>query len=340
MEASHPIPDKNGLNASRAILSAVENLTASDLVVALVCGGGSALLPAPPGNLTLKDEALLNRVLLSAGIPISTMNLIRKNVSLIKGGRLALASYPAKVVTLVLSDVPGDELYQVASGPTVPDSTNWRDALAEIEINEISLPKNIIDYIRKPVYQCPVPQDSRFKANEVHLIGSANQSLNAALDLVKRKGLNGYILSDCIEGEAKEVAKVQAALAKQILKYDHPFEKPVILLSGGETSVTLSGGNGRGGRNSEFLLSLLLSLNNTENICALAADTDGIDGSEKNAGAFGDINTLQKIREQGLDPKRLLADHDCYSAFEVSKTLFFTGPTGTNINDFRAIMIT
>ena len=337
IEASHPLPDNNGVVASKKIFSAIKNLTSDDLVIALICGGGSALLPAPPAKMTIQDEISLNEILLSSGLPISKMNLIRKHVSNIKGGKLALACSPAKVITLVLSDVPGDELHQVASGPTLADDLGRKDALAAVRLHKLVLPTNIVSHLNSSNADCPVPEDLTRLGHEVHMIGSAHQSLIAAKIKVEELGLKAFILSDAIEGEARDIGNMHAAIVNQVTRYAHPFENPVVLLSGGETTVTLSNSLGRGGRNTEFLLSFLLGLQGSA--YALAADTDGIDGSENNAGAYCDNKTLQKISDKGLNPRELLLSHNAYLAFEAADSLFFTGSTGTNVNDFRAILI-
>ena len=339
IEASHPLPDQNGVLASQAIFSLINNLTADDLVIALVCGGGSALLPAPSKNLTIEDEIVVNKILLSSGLPISKMNLIRKHVSDIKGGKLALACSPAKVTTLVLSDVPGDELHQVASGPTIADNLGRKEALKEVNLNKLQLPKSVISHLHSSDADCPIPEDFKKFDHEVHMIGSAYNSLLAAKIKVEAAGLKAFILSDSIEGESQDIGKMHAAIVNQVMKNNQPFKRPVVLLSGGETTVTLGSGLGRGGRNTEFLLSFLLELHSTPSIYALAADTDGIDGSEKNAGAFCDSQTLTRIYEKGLNARELLLNHNAYLAFEAARSLFFTGPTGTNVNDFRAILI-
>ena len=339
IEAAHPIPDENGLFASKKIFEAVKGLTEDDLVIALVCGGGSALLPAPPKLLSLHDEIALNEVLLSSGLPISKMNLIRKHVSEAKGGKLGLACYPARLLTLVLSDVPGDELHQVASGPTIADSLNRKDALNEISLRNLKLPKKIMKHLNSSKADCPTLDMFTKLDHEIHMIGSAHNSLLAAKRKVEEFGLTAVVLSDSIEGEAAEIGKMHGAIVNQINSYDQPFCKPVVLLSGGETTVKLNHFSGRGGRNTEFLLSFLLSLQGDHNTYALAADTDGIDGSESNAGAFGDAETLNAIRVLGINPEDLLLSHNAYLAFEAAESLFFSGPTGTNVNDFRAIFI-
>jgi glycerate 2-kinase len=335
IEAAHPVPDAAGIAATRALFAALSGLSADDLVVALITGGGSALLPSPPEGFSLVDEQALNEALLASGAPISAMNAIRKHFSGAKGGRLAAAAYPARVATLIVSDVPGDDPAQVASGPTIPDATGPDAALAAIEAYGITLPQRIVDHIGGT--PAPGPDDPVFAHNTVAVIASAARSLEAAARLAEAEGVPAAILSDAIEGEAREVAKMHAALAREVALKNRPFAKPVLLLSGGETTVTLRG-QGRGGRNSEFLLSLALGIEDHA-VAALAADTDGIDGSEDNAGAFADGGTATRLRAAGHDPAALLADNDAYSAFEALGDLFSPGPTGTNVNDFRAILI-
>lgn len=338
LEASHPVPDQNGLAASEHLLERVSGLTADDLVVALICGGGSALLPAPPKGMTLADEVALNQSLLASGAPISVMNTIRKHASRIKGGRLAAAADPAKVVSLIVSDVPGDDPAQVASGPTVPDASSRDDALAMIRNYRIDLPPAVLKHIGDPAADCPRPDDPCFDGNEVRVIASAAVSLEAAAAEARRAGIDAVILSDAIEGEAREVAKVHAALAREVALRDRPFRKPLVILSGGETTVRVTG-TGKGGRNTEFLLSLAQGIDGLAGIAALAADTDGIDGSQDNAGAFADGATVSRLREAGVDPAAALANNDAWSAFDAIGDLFAPGPTGTNVNDFRAILV-
>jgi hydroxypyruvate reductase len=338
VEAAHPVPDAAGLEASAALLGAVSDLGADDLVVALVCGGGSSLLPCPPDGLSLADEQALNAALLASGAPISVMNAIRKHVSGIKGGRLAAACAPARVVTLVVSDVPGDDPAQVASGPTVPDAVSRADALRLIESHRIDLPQAIMDHLNSSAADAPLPTDPVFAGNEVTVVASACLSLEAAARAAEAAGVPAVILSDAIEGEARDVARVHGAIAREVQGRDRPFAKPVVILSGGETTVTLRG-QGRGGRNTEFLLALAQEVAGADGITALAADTDGIDGSEDNAGAFVDANTVARLRAAGRDPAADLANNDAFSAFEALGDLFSPGPTGTNVNDFRAILI-
>ena len=338
IEASHPVPDQAGLAATQALFDAVSRLSSDDLVVALICGGGSALLPAPPEGLTLADEQELNRGLLASGAPIGVMNAIRKHASRIKGGRLAAAAWPARVVSLVVSDVPGDEACQVASGPTVPDAITLSEVRAMVAARNIALPDSIMAHFDSGRDLPPRPDDPVFANNEVRIIASAGLSLEAAADMARRAGIGAAILSDAVEGEARDVGLVHAAIAREVAVRDRPFAKPVVILSGGETTVTLKG-QGKGGRNTEFLLSFASAIDGVEGIAALAADTDGIDGSEVNAGAFAGPQTATEMRAMGLDPLASLAANDAWTAFDAVGGLFVTGPTGTNVNDFRAILI-
>jgi hydroxypyruvate reductase len=338
LEAAHPVPDEAGLKAARRLLDEVSDLTEDDLVIALISGGGSALLPAPAGELTLADEIAMNKALLASGAPISAMNTLRKHISAIKGGRLAAAAYPAKLVSLVVSDIPGDNPAFVASGPTVPDSASRQDALAIVEAYRLDLPASVMTHLNSPAANAPKPDDPRFARNEVHVIASAAVSLEAAAAEARRQGIEAVILSDAIEGEAREVGGVHAAIAREVALRERPFRKPVVILSGGETTVTIRG-KGKGGRNSEFLLAFALGIDGVKGIHALAADTDGIDGSEDNAGAFCDGTIVARLREAGLDARACLANNDAWSAFDATGDLFVPGPTGTNVNDFRAILI-
>nr|WP_188824620.1 glycerate kinase [Brucella endophytica] len=338
IEAAHPVPDEAGLAAAKRLFEAVSGLTEDDLVVALISGGGSALLPSPPDGMTLEDEIAVNRALLASGAPIAAMNAVRKHLSTIKGGRLAAAAYPAKLVSLIVSDIPGDNPAFVASGPTVPDRTSREDALKIVERYRLPLPEAALRHLQSEAADAPKPDDPRFSGHEVRVIASAALSLEMAAEEARRQGVEAVILSDAIQGEAREVAHVHAALAREVLLKDRPFRKPVVLLSGGETTVTLRG-KGRGGRNTEFLLSFALDIDGLDGITALAADTDGIDGSEDNAGAFADGTTVARLLALGRDGAALLADNDAWSAFEAIGDLFVTGPTGTNVNDLRAVLV-
>lgn len=337
IEASHPVPDAAGLAASKRLIETVKDLSADDLVIALVCGGGSALLPSPPQGLTLEDEIALNEMLLASGAPISAMNVVRKHLSTIKGGRLAAAT-KARVVSLIVSDIPGDNPAHVASGPTVPDHSTRHEALEIIAQYGLKLPQAAIDHLNSVAADAPLPDDPAFVRNSHHIIASAGVSLEAAAALARAGGIEAAILSDAIEGESRDVAQVHAAIAREVLGRNRPFAKPVVILSGGETTVTLRAKGGKGGRNGEFALAAALALDGHE-IHLIAADTDGIDGSENNAGAFADGSTVKRLRAAGLDPRRVLDANDSYTGFKAIGDLFETGPTGTNVNDFRAILI-
>ncbi len=339
LEASHPVPDQAGLDASRRLLSAVSGLTADDLVVALISGGGSALLPSPPAGLTLADEIAVNEALLASGAPISAMNTVRKHVSTIKGGRLAAAAYPARVVSLVVSDIPGDNPALVASGPTVPDASTRADAVKIVETYRMALPGAVIAHLNSPAADAPTPDHGHFAGNEVHVIASAAVSLEAAAEEARRQGMEAVILSDSIEGEARDVGSVHAAIAREVALRGRPFTRPVLMLSGGETTVTLRGKGGKGGRNSEFLLSFALGIDGFDGIHSFAADTDGIDGSEDNAGAFCDGSSVARMRAAGTDAKAMLANNNAWTAFNAIGDLFVPGPTGTNVNDLRVILV-
>ncbi|SEN81834.1 glycerate kinase type-2 family protein [Palleronia pelagia] len=339
MEASHPVPDTAGLEASRALMDAVSGLGPDDLVVALICGGGSALLPMPPEGMDLDDERALNEALLASGAPIGVMNAIRKHASRIKGGRLAAAAHPARVVSLVVSDVPGDDPAEVASGPTVPSAVTLEETRALIESYGIDLPEIIRGHLETGAARAPAPGDDVFAGNEVHVVASASISLEAAVARAREAGYDAVILSDAIEGEARDVGQVHAAIAREVAMRGRPFSAPVVILSGGETTVSLRGKGGRGGRNTEFLLSFARAIDGLPGIAALAADTDGIDGSEDNAGAFATGDTAAALRATGVDPGGALGRNDAWGAFEAVDALFVPGPTGTNVNDFRAILV-
>ncbi|WP_246753074.1 glycerate kinase [Sinorhizobium sp. BG8] len=338
LQSAHPVPDLAGIAASNRLFEAVKDLSEDDLVIALISGGGSSLLPAPAGTLSLDDEIAVNKALLASGAPISAMNVVRKQVSTIKGGRLARAAAPARVVSLIVSDVPGDNPALVASGPTVPDRSTPQDALNIIAEYRMDLPAQVLRHIEAST--APLPDDPAFAGNEVHVIASARVSLEAAAARARDFGIDAVILSDAIEGEARDIGRMHAAIAREVQSRNRPFAKPVVLLSGGETTVTIGGGSyGKGGRNSEFLLSFCLDIDGLDGIHALAADTDGIDGSENNAGAFADGGSAPRMRALGGDPRAYLAGHDAWSAFSLADDLFVPGPTGTNVNDFRAILI-
>lgn len=338
VEAAHPVPDEAGYLAARRIMEAVSGLSRDDLVVALISGGGSALLPAPALGLTLEDEQAINRQLLASGAPIGVMNLIRNQFSTIKGGRLAAHAGPARVATLVVSDVPGDDAAVVASGPTIALTGTRELARKYATLYRLALPPAAAALLEGDDNPAPLADATGFAANTVRTIASAALSLEAAADLARGQGVEAAILSDSIEGESRDVAQVHAAIAREISARNRPFKKPVVVLSGGETTVTLRG-KGRGGRNAEFLLAFAIAIDGTEGITALAADTDGIDGSEDNAGAYADGTSVTRLRKAGIDPLVALASNDAYSAFAAIGDLLVTGPTGTNVNDFRAILI-
>jgi len=332
IEAAHPVPDVAGLRAAEALMTAVSGLSADDLVVALMCGGGSSLLPAPAGDLTLADEQALNEALLASGAPIAVMNALRKQFSTIKGGRLAAAAHPARVVSLVVSDVPGDDPAQVASGPTVASAVPRDAARALLDSYRIVLTPALLAHLEQPDDGL-LPDDCIFRNTETRVIASARLSLEAAAGRARAAGLAAVILSDAIEGEARDIGLMHAAIARE-----GPFAAPAVILSGGETSVTLRA-KGRGGRNTEFLLSFAQAIDGVAGIVALAADTDGIDGSEDNAGAFADGTSAARLRALGMDARSVLARNDAWGAFDALGDLFVTGPTGTNVNDFRAILL-
>jgi glycerate 2-kinase len=337
LEAAHPVPDDAGIAAAQALRAAVTGLGPEDLVIALICGGGSALLPAPPEGLGLADLQELNRALLTSGAPISVMNKIRKRFSTVNGGRLAELAAPARVVSLVVSDVPGDDPAEVASGPTVPGRPGAAEVRALVDARGIALPDRVFRHLAaQPEDSLPADLGARC---ETQVIASAALSLEAAAEAARARGVNAWILSDAIEGEARDVALVHSALARQAAGSGIPHPAPLVLLSGGETTVTLRGQGGRGGRNAEFALSLALALDAVPGVTAMAADTDGIDGTEDNAGAFADGGTAAEMRAAGLDPAGMLRRNDAYGAFEAVQSLFVTGPTGTNVNDFRAILL-
>jgi hydroxypyruvate reductase len=339
VEAAHPVPDESGFLAARRILEKVRGLGHDDLVVALISGGGSALLPAPGPGMSFEDEQAVNRALLSSGAPIGVMNVIRNELSGIKGGRLALHAAPARVATLIVSDVPGDDPALVASGPTVPIGSSRAEARHLVQLHGVALPPTAAALLAGIDNAPPRPDDPRLAQNTVRIIASSALSLEAAARLAQSRGITPHILSDAIEGEARDVAKVMAGIAREVALRDRPFSKPALLLSGGETTVTVRG-RGRGGRNAEFLLAFALAIEGATGITALAADTDGIDGTEDNAGAFADGTSAARMRAAGIDPRAALAGNDAYTAFNAIGDLFVTGPTGTNVNDFRAILLT
>ncbi|TGR64402.1 glycerate kinase [bacterium M00.F.Ca.ET.194.01.1.1] len=336
IEAAHPVPDEMSVEAARRILGSVENLSADDLVIALISGGGSSLLVSPTGNMTLADKRAVNQALLASGATISEMNTVRKQLSNIKGGRLAQAAYPAKVVTLVISDVPGDDPSEIASGPTVANDTTIEDAREIVARYGLELPTAAHDVLA----QGGSLDASRPLNTEVRLIASPSIALEAAARVAKANGLQTLVLGDALEGEAREVGTVFAGIAKSTKAKGLPIRGPAVILSGGETSVSLpKRSTGRGGRNTEFLLSLAIGLDGSANIWAIAGDTDGIDGVEDAAGAIITPDTLSRMQEAGISPRAALSAHDSYTAFKAAGDLVVTGPTLTNVNDIRAILI-
>lgn len=348
VEASHPVPDAAGLAAAQRILALTKGLTQGDLVLCLISGGGSALLTLPAEGLSLEEKQRINEALLASGANIAEMNCVRKHLSRIKGGRLAQACAPARVVTLTISDVPGDDPSIIASGPTVPDVTTCAEALSILERYAIDIRGPVADLLRNDGLETPKPGDPAFmydsQSHEVHLIATPQQSLQAAADAARAAGIEAYILSDEMEGESREVGKVHAALARAVALHGQPFKKPCVILSGGETTVTIrppvpNQPKGRGGRAGEFCLGLALALQGQSNVYALAADTDGIDGVEDNAGARVSPDTLERAAQLEMKIDQYLDRNDAYGYFEALGDLVMTGPTYTNVNDFRALLI-
>ncbi len=335
LEASHPVPDQAGIKATQRIIDAVADLGRDDLVVALICGGGSALLAAPPDGFDLNHEQALNQALLASGAPITAMNAVRRRFSKVKGGRLAALAAPAKVLSLIVSDIPGDIAADVASGPTVPAEGDPEDILAFAENYAIDLPDWAPKALSAP--SATPPAAAGFTNLETRIIASARKSLEAAAALAATHGVTAHILSDALEGEAREVGRVLGAIAREA-SGGALWAKPLLLLSGGETTVTLKA-KGRGGPNTELLLGLAAAIEGVRGVTAISADTDGIDGSEDNAGGFVNGETLNRLRAKGLDARALLNRNDAYTAFEALGDLHAPGPTGTNVNDFRAILI-
>ena len=337
-ESAHPVPDAAGLAAAKRMLKLVQGLTADDLVLCLMSGGASALLPLPAEGLTLEDKQAVNRALLASGANISEMNCVRRHLSAIKGGRLAAACHPAKVVTLLISDVPGDNPTDIGSGPTVADPTTCEDALGIIRRYGITVPRAVREVLESGRGETVKPGNPRLAGNEVHMVAAPQIALEAAAEVARAAGYEAHILGDAIEGEARDVGKVLAALALQVARRGQPFKPPCVLLSGGETTVTIRG-QGRGGRNVEFLLSLGVALGGEPGIHALAGDTDGVDGMEEIAGATLAPDSLDRAWDRGIRPKDSLAANDGHGFFEALGDQVITGPTLTNVNDFRAILI-
>jgi hydroxypyruvate reductase len=338
IEAGHPVPDAAGMDAARRILGLLEGLTEDDLVLALISGGGSSLLALPALGVTLGEKRAVNAALLRSGAAIDEMNCVRKHLSAITGGRLARAAAPARLVALIISDVPGDDPAVIASGPTVPDPTRCADALAILRKYHIASPPSVLAILESGATETPKPGDPRFGHVENRIIATPQHSLEAAASVARAAGVTPLILGNALEGEARDVALVHAGIARQIAAFGQPAGPPCVLISGGETTVTLRG-TGRGGRNAEFLLALAIALDGHQCISAIACDTDGIDGTEDNAGAILAPDTLTRAAGLGLDAKAHLGNNDGYGFFSGLGELIFTGPTRTNVNDFRAILI-
>ena len=338
LEAAHPVPDQAGLKAAKRILERVQGLTEDDQVIMLISGGGSALLPLPAEGISLEDKQAISQTLLKSGATIGEMNTVRRHLSAIKGGRLAAACHPAKVINLLISDVPGDNPANIASGPTVGDVTTCADALAIVDRYDIHLPRHIRAGLESDRFESVKPDDTRLAKVETHLVATPQKSLEAAAAIAHEAGVTPLILGDSIEGEAKDVGKVMAGIARQVRQYGQPVQPPCVLLSGGETTVTVRG-DGNGGRNVEFLLSLATALAGQTDTWALAADTDGVDGAAEIAGAVISPSTLERAFALGINPQDSLANNDGHGFFQALGDSVVTGPTLTNVNDFRAILV-
>lgn len=338
VEAAHPVPDRNGVEAARRMLNLVSGLTEEDLVICLISGGGSSLLSLPAGDISLDEKRAVTGALLRSGANISEMNCVRKHLSAVKGGRLAAACRPARVVSLLISDVPGDDPSVIASGPTVPDPTTCEDARRILSFYGIEVPRSVSRWLASPQAETPKPGDHSFASDHVDLVARPIKSIEAAARAAMDKGVTPLFLGDAIEGEAREVGTVMAGIARSVREHGLPLDAPCVLLSGGETTVTVRG-DGRGGRNTEFLLGLMLALDGMEGVYGLACDTDGIDGTEENAGAMIDPTSISRAVQAGLDPAEELRVNDAYGVFYAINDLVVSGPTLTNVNDFRAILI-
>ncbi len=339
VEAAHPVPDRAGLDAARRMLALAQTLDERDLALCLISGGGSALLCLPAEGATLAEKQALNTALLRSGATIGEINCVRRRLSAVKGGRLAAACHPARVVSLLMSDVPGDDPVDIASGPTVADPTTCADARGILERHAIPLPPHLRALLESGVTESVKPDDPRLSRVETRIAAAPQTSLEAAAEIARAAGVPAFILGDAIEGEAREVGTVMAGIARQVAARGQPFARPCVMLSGGETTVCVRGG-GRGGRNVEFLLALAVALDGLEGVHALAADTDGVDGAEEIAGALCGPDTLVRARALGLSARARLADNDAHAFFEALGDHLVTGPTLTNVNDFRAILVT
>ena len=338
VQAAHPVPDAAGIEAAERIRQLVTGLTADDLVIALISGGGSSLLVAPGEGLTLADKQAVNTALLHSGASISEMNCVRRHLSSLKGGRLAAVCHPAQVLTLLISDVPGDDPIDIASGPTVGDPTTCADALAIVERYRISVPAAVRHLLESGAGETIKPGDPRLQGIQTRMITAPQIALEAAAQVARDAGITPYILGDSLEGEARDLGKAMAGITRQVALHGQPFKTPCVLLSGGEATVTLRG-TGRGGRNVEFLLSLGVALNGLPGVYALAGDTDGVDGAEEIAGALLTPDTLARAWALGTNPRSSLDNNDGHGFFQALGDAVVTGPTLTNVNDFRAILI-
>ncbi|HLS41964.1 MAG TPA: glycerate kinase [Paenalcaligenes sp.] len=338
IEAAHPVPDDAGLQASKTLLKTVGGLSEDDLVICLISGGGSSLLPLPGEGVTLEDKQNISRALLKSGANITEMNCVRRHLSGIKGGRLAAACHPAKVVNLLISDVPGDNPMDIASGPTVGDPTTCADALDIIRRYNIDIPAGARELLESGKGETIKPDDARLANVTTHLIATPQLALLAAAEVAEKAGVAPVLMGDSIEGEARDVGKVMAGIALSVRAHGQPVKAPCVLLSGGETTVTVRG-EGRGGRNVEFLLSVAVSLNGADNVYGIAGDTDGVDGQEEIAGAICTPDTLRRAWDKKIHPRDSLDNNDGHSFFEALGDSVITGPTLTNVNDFRALLI-
>jgi glycerate 2-kinase len=339
VEAAHPVPDDAGRRAAKRIAELTQGLTKDDLVLCLISGGASSLLAMPASGLTLEQKQAINKALLKSGAAIDEMNCVRKHLSAIKGGRLAMMCAPAQVVTLLISDVPGDAPEVIGSGPTVPDSTTCADALRILARYDIEVPPAARAGLQSGAFETPKPDDARFKGHQVHMIATPQQSLAAAAALARQSGIGVHVLSDEMEGESREVGKVHAALARYIARRGQPFAKPCVVISGGETTVTVKSKGGRGGRATEFLLGCAIALQGEPGVHVMAGDTDGIDGVEDNAGAIVTPSTLARALASGMKAQEFLDRNDAYNFFKPLGDLVVPGPTFTNVNDFRAVLV-
>ena len=339
VEAAHPVPDEAGRRAARRIAELTRGLTRDDLVLCLISGGASSLLAMPAEGIALEEKQAINKALLKSGAAIDEMNCVRKHLSAIKGGRLAAMCAPARVVTLLISDVPGDSPQVIGSGPTVPDTTTCADALNILARFGVEIPAAARAGLRSGAFETPKPGDARFEGHQAHMIATPQQSLQAAAALARASGIGVHVLSDEMEGESREVGKVHAALARYVARHGAPFAKPCVILSGGETTVTVKSKGGRGGRATEFLLGCAIALQGEPGVHVLAGDTDGIDGVEDNAGAFVTPSTLARAQAAGLKAQDFLDRNDAYGFFAPLGDLIVPGPTFTNVNDFRALLV-